>query len=57
MRLMVKIIYSELRRVRALLLESCLLDNTTASLLTSDMLHHLSNERQTEDVMQMQINA
>ena len=39
----------ELRQARALLLESCLLDETTASLLTSDMLHHLSNERQTND--------
>jgi len=39
----------ELRQARALLLESCLLDDTTASLLTSDMLHHLSNERQMND--------
>jgi len=38
----------ELRQARALLLESCLLDETTASLLTSDMLHHLSNEREAD---------
>ena len=39
----------ELRQARALLLESRLLDETTASLLTSDMLHHLSNEREADD--------
>eukprot|EP00984_Skeletonema_dohrnii_P009860 scaffold3797_cov91-Skeletonema_dohrnii-CCMP3373.AAC.15 len=39
----------ELRQARALLLESSLLDETTASLLTSDMLHHLSNEREADD--------
>jgi len=39
----------ELRQARALLLESTLLDETTASLLTSDMLHHLSNEREADD--------
>ena len=34
----------ELRQARALLLESNLLDDTTANLLTNDMLNHLSNE-------------
>lgn len=40
---------SELRAARALLLESRLLDETTASLLTRDMLNHISNEREAED--------
>ncbi len=40
---------SELRAARALLLESSLLDETTASLLTSDMLNHMSNEREADD--------
>ena len=39
----------ELRQARALLLESSLLDENTASLLTSDMLHQLSNEQQNEE--------
>lgn len=38
----------ELRQARALLLESRLLDETTASLLTTDMLHQLSNGQQKE---------
>eukprot|EP00574_Skeletonema_japonicum_P003729 CAMPEP_0201719688 /NCGR_PEP_ID=MMETSP0593-20130828/4844_1 /ASSEMBLY_ACC=CAM_ASM_000672 /TAXON_ID=267983 /ORGANISM="Skeletonema japonicum, Strain CCMP2506" /LENGTH=794 /DNA_ID=CAMNT_0048210195 /DNA_START=62 /DNA_END=2446 /DNA_ORIENTATION=+ len=40
---------SELRAARALLLESRLLDETTASLLTRDMLDHISNEREADD--------
>jgi hypothetical protein len=39
----------DLRQARALLLESSLLDENTASLLTSDMMHQLSNERQNEE--------
>ena len=39
----------ELRQARALLLESSLLDEATASLLTGDILHQLSNEQEPDN--------